>query len=112
MQRHSPKIDQQNKDSFETARTELAALKKPREDDPEPLQKKYHEAKPLAESKALESARPLIAELESLLSSEVLDGKLMKAAIYGMEHQPAWPNLPSKANITKLCSISFLQMRS
>ena len=76
-----PKIDQQNKDSFETARTELAALKKPREDDPEPLQKKYHEAKPLAESKALESARPLIAELESLLSSEVLDGKLMKAAI-------------------------------
>ena len=76
-----PKIDQQNKDSFETARTELAALKKPREDDPEPLQKKYHEAKPLAESKALESARPLIAELESLLNSEVLDGKLMKAAI-------------------------------
>ena len=76
-----PKINQQNKDSFETARTELAALKKPREDDPEPLQKKYHEAKPLAESKALESARPLIAELESLLSSEVLDGKLMKAAI-------------------------------
>ena len=76
-----PKINEQNKDSFETARTELAALKKPREDDPEPLQKKYHEAKPLAESKALESARPLIAELESLLSSEVLDGKLMKAAI-------------------------------
>lgn len=76
-----PKINQQNKDSFETARTELAALKKPREDDPEPLQKKYHEAKPLAESKALESARPLISELESLLSSEVLDGKLMKAAI-------------------------------
>ena len=76
-----PKIDQQNKDSFETARTELAALKKPREDDPEHLQKKYHEAKPLAESKALESARPLIAELESLLNSEVLDGKLMKAAI-------------------------------
>lgn len=76
-----PKIDQQNKDSFETARTELAALKKPREDDPEPLQKKYHEAKPLAESKALESARPLIDELESLLNSEVLDGKLMKAAI-------------------------------
>ena len=76
-----PKINQQNKDSFETARTELAALKKPREDDPEPLQKKYHEAKPLAESKALNSARPLIAELESLLNSEVLDGKLMKAAI-------------------------------
>ena len=76
-----PKIDQQNKDSFETARTELAALKKPREDDPEHLQKKYQEAKPLAESKALESARPLIAELESLLNSEVLDGKLMKAAI-------------------------------
>lgn len=76
-----PKINQKNKDSFETARTELAALKKPREDDPEPLQKKYHEAKPLAESKALESARPLIAELESLLNSEVLDGKLMKAAI-------------------------------
>ena len=76
-----PKIEQQNKDSFETARTELAALKKPSEDDPEPLQKKYHEAKPFAESKALESARPLIAELESLLSSEVLDGKLMKAAI-------------------------------
>ena len=76
-----PKINEQNKDSFETARTELAALKKPREDDPEPLQKKYHEAKPLAESKALESARPLIAELESLLNSEVLDGKLMKAAI-------------------------------
>ena len=76
-----PKIDQQNKDSFETARTELAALKKPREDDPEPLQKKYHEAKPLAESKALDSARPLIAELESLLCSEVIDGKLMKAAI-------------------------------
>lgn len=76
-----PEIDQQKKGSFKTARDELAALKKPTEDAPEPIQKKYHEAKPLAEAKALESARPLIADLESLLSSEALDSKLMKAAI-------------------------------
>ena len=76
-----PEIDQQKKGSFKIARDELAALKQPTEDAPEPIQKKYHEAKPLAEAKALESARPLIADLESLLSSEALDSKLMKAAI-------------------------------
>ena len=57
-----PKIDPQKKEAFEAARSELGALKAPGEDDPEAVQKAYHLAKPLAEAKALESARPLIAE--------------------------------------------------
>ena len=96
---------------FETARTELAALKKPREDDPNPFKRNTTKQSHWLESKALESAPP-IAELESLLNSEVLDGKLMKAAILRHGTPAGLAELPSKANITKLCSISFLQMRS
>ena len=76
-----PVIDGPNKDAFEAARAELAALKAPREDDAESVHKAYHLAKPLAEAKALESARPLIADTSKLLGSDALDGKLMKAAI-------------------------------
>ena len=76
-----PVIDGSKKDAFEAARTELSALKAPREDDAESVHKAYHLAKPLAEAKALESARPLIADTSKLLGSDALDGKLMKAAI-------------------------------
>lgn len=76
-----PTVDAQKKAAFEVARTELGALKAPREDDPEAVHKAYHAAKPLAEAKALDSARPLIADAAALLASDVLDSKLMKAAI-------------------------------
>jgi hypothetical protein len=76
-----PTVDAQKKASFETARAELDALKQPREDDAEAVHRAYHEAKPLAEAKALDNARPLIADFASLLASDVSDSKLMKAAI-------------------------------
>ena len=76
-----PVIDGPNKDAFEAARAELAALKAPREDDAESVHKAYHLAKPLAEAKALESARPLIADTAKLLGSDALDGQLTKGAI-------------------------------
>ncbi len=76
-----PVIDAQKKEAFEAARAELGALKAPREDDPEAVHKAYHVAKPLAEAKALDSARPLIADSEKLLGGDDLDGKLMKGAI-------------------------------
>jgi len=76
-----PTVDAQKKAAFETARAELGALKAPREDDPEAVHRAYQAAKPLAEAKALDNARPLLADLESFLSSDKLDSKLMKAAI-------------------------------
>ena len=76
-----PVIDAQKKEAFKAARAELGALKTPREDDPEAVHKAYHVAKPLAEAKALESARPLIADTAKLLGGDALDGKLMKGAI-------------------------------
>ena len=45
-----PKIDPQKKGTFEVARSELGALKTPREDDVESVHKAYHLAKPLAEA--------------------------------------------------------------
>ncbi len=76
-----PVIDAQKKEAFEAARAELGALKAPREDDVESVHKAYHVAKPLAEAKALESARGLITDTAKLLGSDALDGKLMKGAI-------------------------------
>ncbi len=76
-----PAIDADKRAAFETARTELGALKAPAEDAGQATHKAYQTAKPLAEAKALDSARPLLADLEALLTSDVLDGKLMKAAI-------------------------------
>lgn len=76
-----PTIDAQKKAALETARAELDALKAPREDDAEAVHKAYQAAKPLAEAKAFDNARPLIADVAALLASDVLDSKLMKAAI-------------------------------
>ena len=76
-----PEIDPQKKEAFEAARSELGELKAPHEDDVESVHKAYHLAKPLAEAKALESARGLITDTSKLLGSDALDGKLMKGAI-------------------------------
>lgn len=76
-----PEIDPQKKEAFEAARADLGALKAPREDDVESVHKAYHLAKPLAEAKALENARPLISGLAHFLEADALDGKLMKGAI-------------------------------
>ncbi|MDA7867707.1 hypothetical protein N9294_01390 [bacterium] len=76
-----PAIDESKKATFETARTELGALKAPSENAGQAAHKAYQSAKPLAEAKALDSARPLLADLETLLTSDALDGKLIKAAI-------------------------------
>lgn len=76
-----PVVDSRKKEAFEAARAELGALKAPREDDVESVHKAYHAAKPLAEAKALEKARPLISDLTQLLESDDLDAKLMKGAI-------------------------------
>ncbi len=76
-----PEIDAQKKAAFEAARAELGELKAPREDDAEAVHRAYHTAKPLAEAKALDNARPLIADAKALLASDILDSKLMKVAI-------------------------------
>ena len=76
-----PEIDSKKKEAFEAARAELGALKAPREDDAESVHKAYLLAKPLAEAKALENARPLISDLAQLLEADALDGKLMKGSI-------------------------------
>ena len=76
-----PAVDETKKAAFETARAELGALKAPREGDAAAVHEAYQSAKPLAEAKALDSARPLIADLAALLASDALDSKLMKAAI-------------------------------
>lgn len=76
-----PAVDAEKKAAFESARAELAALKAPREDDAPAVHKAYQAAKPLAEAKALDSARPLIADASALLASDALDSKLMKIAI-------------------------------
>ena len=76
-----PVVDAEKKAAFETARTELGALKAPREDDAEAVHKAFQAAKPLAEAKSLDNARPLIADVAALLASDVLDSRLMKAAI-------------------------------
>ena len=76
-----PTVDAQKKAAFATARAELAALKAPGEDAGQAVHQAYQAAKPLAETKALDSARPLLADLAPLLTSDALDSKLMKAAI-------------------------------
>ena len=76
-----PEVNAQQKAAFDAARAEFSALKKPGENDPASAHKAYNEAKPIAEAKALDSARPLLAALSGLLKSDALDGKLMKAAI-------------------------------
>ena len=76
-----PTVDAQKKAAFETARAELSALKVPGDDDAAAVHQAYQAAKPLAEAKALDRARPLIAAAEGLLASDALDSKLMKAAI-------------------------------
>jgi len=76
-----PAIDAQKKAAFETARTELSELKAPGENDAEAVHRAYQAAKPLAEKKTLDNARPLIVDVAALLASDVSDSKLMKAAI-------------------------------
>ena len=76
-----PAIDAKKKTAFEAARAELGALKAPPEDAGQAVHQTYQAAKPLAEAKALESARPLLADVEALLTSDALDSKLMKGAI-------------------------------
>ncbi|HAC79940.1 MAG TPA: hypothetical protein DCG06_06570 [Deltaproteobacteria bacterium] len=76
-----PAIDVGKKAAFEAARAELGALKAPPETAGQAAHKAYQIGKPLAEAKALESARPLLADVAALLTSDALDSKLMKAAI-------------------------------
>ena len=76
-----PTVDAGKKAVFEAAREELAALKKPGENEPAVVQLAYQKEKPILEAKALDSARPLLDDLKPLLSSDALDSKLMKAAI-------------------------------
>ena len=76
-----PAVDAEKKAALESARAELAALKAPREDDAPAVHKAYLAAKPLAEAKALDSARPLLADAKALLASDALDSNLMKIAI-------------------------------
>ena len=76
-----PAVDTVKKAAFETARAELGALRAPGENDVPLIHKAYEAAKPLAEAKAFDHARPLIADAETLLTGNALDSKLMKAAI-------------------------------
>lgn len=76
-----PAVDESKKAAFEAARAELSALKAPAENAGQAAHKAYQTGKPLAEAKALDSARPLLADLAGFLSSEALDSRLMKGAI-------------------------------
>ena len=63
------------------ARADLDGLAQPDESAPPKAQLAYREAKEKAEVKVLETARPLLADLEPFLTNDQLDAQLMKVAI-------------------------------
>ncbi|QDT59308.1 hypothetical protein SV7mr_18150 [Stieleria bergensis] len=76
-----PTIDPQKQAAFEDARAKLAALKKPGDDAAGGAHKAYQESLATAEVAALASVRPLLADVQPILSSNSLDSKLVKVAI-------------------------------
>lgn len=76
-----PPINGEKKEAFIDARATLAGLKPPDEDTNGPAGKRYEEDKIQAESDALTKGRSILGDLQDFLSSDILDAKLMKAAI-------------------------------
>lgn len=76
-----PPIDEKKKAAFLEARTTLAALEAPALGSNAADVAKYKEALALVESKMMESTRSLLADHGAFLSSDALDGKLVKIAI-------------------------------
>ncbi|MEO1998287.1 MAG: hypothetical protein ABGZ17_23835, partial [Planctomycetaceae bacterium] len=67
--------------AFNDARAALAALKAPGKDAASQAQQAYQTQKTLAEEKALEAARAILAETDAFLASDKLDATLIKVAI-------------------------------
>lgn len=76
-----PQLDAAKVAAFNDARSAFAALKDPGKDAPPQAQQAYQKQKPLAEARALEAARAVLAEAGQFLGSDALDAKLMKIAI-------------------------------
>lgn len=76
-----PAIDAEKKAALESARATLAGLKAPSEETPADARRAYEQAKAQAEADALKATRELLADVNELLASDKLDGKLMKIAI-------------------------------
>ena len=76
-----PDVDPEKKAEFLKARAELAGLAAPGEEATPEAQQAYGKAKELAETKTLDAARAILADVQTFLADDQLDTKLMKAAI-------------------------------
>jgi hypothetical protein len=76
-----PAIDEQKQNAFLEARAALAGFKTPDEFPDAATKTKHDEAKFRVESDTLSTARVILQDVASVLGSDSLDSKLMKAAI-------------------------------
>jgi hypothetical protein len=76
-----PSIDEAKKGAFLDALAALNSIATPAEGAAGSVMAKYKEAKSLAESNTMHQARAVLADLDSFLSTDTLDGKLTKIAI-------------------------------
>ena len=67
--------------AFEQARAAVSALSKPGEDAGPKAHQEFQKQKAVVETRALQSARAVLADSDSVLSDASLDGKLMRIAI-------------------------------
>lgn len=67
--------------AFEQARGDVSALSAPSEKDGPKAHQEFQKQKSAVEAHALEAARAVLADSESVLSDDSLDGKLMRIAI-------------------------------
>ncbi|MGB1929120.1 MAG: hypothetical protein ACPIA2_09610 [Mariniblastus sp.] len=76
-----PIINLDKKKAFLDARSELAGIKPPTEEENAVAQKNFEKQKEQSEATALEEARSILNDVNELLASDSLDSKLLKAAI-------------------------------
>ena len=76
-----PKVDEGKKAAFLEARTQWNSLKAPGEGSKPQAQKDYETGKEEAKAAGMAAAGELLTDLKPLLSSDALDGKLMRIAI-------------------------------
>lgn len=76
-----PEIEESRKSALLAARSALQAVTEPEPGATSADMAKYREAKSQAESKLAQIARALLADLDTFLADDNIDGKLMRAAI-------------------------------
>ena len=76
-----PKVDAKLKEDFEKARAAVSALKEPKEGSPVKELKAYKEAKEISEERVMAASRAMIKSLDTFLSGDKLDAKLIKIKI-------------------------------